>query len=313
MIRHSIPSKVKTALSNPNELAGWVRRKVQAVDRKGGCKIYRNAATFRANLAGQIALKKVKEKSNPQLSTEGRPDVSEFKHLGIPYEEKTLNKVKTQYNEVIEDENHSSTLEYDGNIYSYRLDSPNFDFAKHMPAFADLVNDEVIKTVQDSYGSYFKPVRVTAYRNFHIPQEIREESDIYSNRYHTDAHTIDHLKLFVYLDDTSEVDGPFHLIPAQESSEIVKMSSFKHKGNIDVVEEKVTPIKFTGPTGSTALVNVSLQEHRAGVPEPGHSRDIIQFVFAPASEPLPDDWPEHKEMWTHPGRDHNGLSRLLRY
>lgn len=309
----SLPRKAKTALLNPTEMKGWINRKVYKFDRNAGHKFYNNAAPLRANIAGQIALKRAKNQSGFQLPAKKDPDVSEFKHLGVPYEEETIERVKKQYDKVIEDENHSSKVEHNGDVYSYRLDSPDFDFAEHIPAFADLLNDEVIEVIQESYGTYFKPVRVAAFRNFHVPQEVREKSDVYANRYHADAHTIDHLKLFVYLDDTTEADGPFHVIPAQESSEIVTMDSFEHKGDSEVVEEKVTPIKFTGPAGSAALVNVSLQEHRAGIPEPGHSRDLIQFVFAPSSEPLPADWTKRKEMWTHSGVDHNGLSRLLKY
>lgn len=308
----SVPRKVKTALQNPAEVRNWANRKAMKIDRRLGRAIYQNAANFRANMGGNIALKKAQNGRGPQLSTESSPDVTEIKQLGVPYDEETINKVKQQYDEVIEDEAHSWAIKHNGDVYSYRLDSPDFDFAEHMPAFADLLNEEVVNAVQESYGTYFKPVRVTAYRNFHVPKEVRE-SDVYSDRYHTDAHTIDHLKLFVYLDETNEADGPFHVIPTEESSDLVQQEFFKHKGDIDAVEAHTPPIKFTGPAGSAALVNVSLQEHRAGIPEPGHTRDIIQFVFAPSNEPLPEDWPNRKEMWSHPGEHHNGLTRLLRY
>jgi hypothetical protein len=312
MATSSVSNKVKIALSDPERTKKWIKDKIRKFDRGVGYRLFNNAGSFRVNSVGRLALMKARYQSDLQLQTKEQPNVTKFKQLGVPYEEETIERVKKQYDKFIEDENHATTIKYDDEVCSYRLDSPDFDFAEHIPAFADLLNDKVIEAVQETYGTYFKPVRLTAYRNYHVPQEV-QESGVYSNNYHTDAHTFDHIKLFVYLDDTGEDDGPFHLISPEESSKIVKLDSFKNKGDNKLVEQETTPTKFTGPAGSAALVNVSLSEHRAGVPEPGHSRDVISFVFAPANKPLPDDWPEQKEMYAHYGHEHNGFTRLFNY
>ena len=50
-----------------------------------------------------------------------------------------------------------------------------------------------------------------------------------------------------------------------------------------------------GPPGSTILANSSKCMHKAGVPEAGVLRDIMQFRIDPSIEPLRDDWDLHCE------------------
>jgi hypothetical protein len=49
-------------------------------------------------------------------------------------------------------------------------------------------------------------------------------------------------------------------------------------------------VKFTGDAGSAILANTEHCFHRAGFPDEGNIRDIIQFQFTPARDPLSDNW-----------------------
>ena len=51
--------------------------------------------------------------------------------------------------------------------------------------------------------------------------------------------------------------------------------------------------RLVGPPGTAMFANTELCLHRAGIPQPGHVRDIMEFTFLPAREPLSSDW------WAH--------------
>jgi len=50
-----------------------------------------------------------------------------------------------------------------------------------------------------------------------------------------------------------------------------------------------------GPAGTALFFNAQLCVHRAGIPQAGLHRDMVQFVIDPSPVPLADDWPSHIE------------------
>jgi hypothetical protein len=138
---------------------------------------------------------------------------------------------------------------------------------------------------------------------------------VFSNYWHADPHTTDHVKLFVYLNDVTEDHGPFHTITTDESVRVTRSYRRERDGIPNgYVEDTVDDVnRFMGPRGSTALCNTQTNLHRAGIPDEGNHRDLLQMVFAPTAEPLADDWIDNRDGYAFDSSDHNGLRRLLRY
>ena len=69
---------------------------------------------------------------------------------------------------------------------------------------------------------------------------------------------------------------------------------YKNRNNYnlptEVLENEKYMWKATGDVGTALMCNCNLGMHKAGIPNPGHYRDLIQFQLAPSSEPLPKDW-----------------------
>lgn len=297
-------------------LTGKLRGGIRRADRALGQRIFSNPAGLRSNLAGQLAVLKARASGARFEGIDvGSPGFGEFVHLGRPYDPTTIDFLRKRFEEIISAGEHSFELSHEGEVYSYRIDSSQFDFREKLPEIEGLINEDLRETMREVYGSHFKPVRISMYRNLHAPPELAEDEEfyIYSNNWHVDAHTIDHVKLFVLLDDVEKNDGPFQVLSLEESMEMVEQGFRRGEMTNEEVEKATRKDEFTGGPGSAALANVSLQLHRAGVPARGRHRDIAQIVFAPAKDPLPDDWIEDREMYSNPGKSHNGLGRLIRY
>jgi len=235
--------------------------------------------------------------------------------LGQPFDSETIDTIAKKFADIIEGGEHTYTRGTDDEDYTYGIDSTAFDFSERFPEVCQVVDDFVGDVLRQYYGTWFKPVRVNMWRNHHVPPEVVGSSEVFSNYWHADPHTTDHVKLFVYLTDVTENHGPFHAITTDESKRVTRSYRRERDGIPNgYVEDTVDQvIKFTGPKGSTALCNTQTNLHRAGIPAEGNHRDILQMIFAPSTKPLPDDWIERRGEYAFAGSDHNGLRRLLRY
>jgi hypothetical protein len=269
---------------------------------------------------GSLARKRASLSGDDFVASEFNEHVHELETAGItelgrPFDAETIDIIAEKFASVIESGEHTYTRGTDDEDYTYGIDSTEFDFAGRFPEVGRVVDDLVTDVLKQYYRTWFKPVRVNMWRNNHVPPEVVESSEVFSNYWHADPHTTDHVKLFVYLTDVTEDHGPFHAITTDESKHVTRSYRRERDGIPNgYVEDTVDEvIKFTGPKGSTALCNTQTNLHRAGIPAEGNHRDILQMIFAPSTEPLPDDWIERREEYAFSGSDHNGLSRLLRY
>lgn len=219
--------------------------------------------------------------------------------LGQPYDESLIEDIASKYRTYIEQEDHTTTLEYDGTVYNRTLRSygdetyDGFDFGEHIPEINELLRGDIAEAMQTYYGSYFEPDYVQAYRNYHVPDEIVRETEVFSNYWHTDQEPIDFVKLFVTLSDVSEEHGPLHLTSRDDTRKIVNFSFNRTEDGVSggVIDEKAgNLLRATGPTGSTFLANTNYLLHRAGVPEKGKHRDMLVIRLSPSQDPLPEDW-----------------------
>ena len=55
---------------------------------------------------------------------------------------------------------------------------------------------------------------------------------------------------------------------------------------------------MTGPKGSTLFGNVTTCLHKAGTPDEGHYRDLVQIILIPSDKPLSENWVNDVETQT---------------
>jgi hypothetical protein len=221
---------------------------------------------------------------------------SSFKNLGyatkeVPYDSKLVARIKELYLTKIEDPQFSQVKKgrnFDSPIVvSREIKSPIIA----IPELAELIDKEVKATIENYYESYFGVGGVEAWRTYHIPESLRSQGEAYSNWWHFDSRPIDNTKLFVNLCDVNDDVGPFHMIPARRSRELVREGYTNRKVGLPVNEVKENKIiKANGPAGAALFCNTELCLHKAGVPSEGRYRDILQFRFLPSGTPLAPNW-----------------------
>lgn len=263
---------------------------VDQVNKSLGKKVFKNTNGMINNVAGRAKIQKARLSSD--YSSVGSSAAQQLRRDGVyeldnPYEESLVESLQDQYADYIEDEDASYVrAEYDGDVYSRSIKRIH----ERIPELGDLLTDDIREYVQDYYGSYFRVRHLIGWRNYHVPDEVVRESEVYSDSWHCDSRTTDTLKLFVLLSDVTEDHGPFQILPRDYTVELVEEGYQRNREAMPdefVDEERV--MKATGPAGTAMLCNTTTCFHRAGHVGEGNIRDIIQFQFEPADEPLPED------------------------
>jgi hypothetical protein len=183
----------------------------------------------------------------------------------------------------------------DDYVYKGTLATRSLTFvAREVPEVLQLLTPTMLGAVRDYYGSNFRLLNVSAWRNWHL-QAMPNSEEAYSNNWHTDGRRIDMLKVFVTASDVTEADGPTHALSREWTREIVKRG-FDNRRNyglpVETIENPKHLVKLTGPAGTALLCNTNLCFHRAGVVGEGRQRDIIEFRFLASptfSLEMPDD------------------------
>ena len=275
---------------------------VDAANKRIGRGFFKNTNGLINNAAGQSKIAKARllsdyepthNQKTRQLKSEGHVT------LGQIADEETIISIREQYEELIESPEHSyARSEYDGEVYSRSI----YRMHEKIPELSELLTDEVMEIVQDYYQSYLTVKHLDAWRNHHVPEDVLQETEIYSDSWHCDGMVTDVVKLFVNLSDVTEDDGPFHILSRDASRQLVNDGYERNRDAMPdrhVDEEHVT--RATGPAGTAMICTTWNCFHRAGHIEAGNTRDIIQFQFVPSSEPLPDDPAEWlKDVQLHP-------------
>jgi len=287
-------SRVNRVLKDPG-------RALTYVDRRFGRDVLDGSTHLSSSVAGSLAIRRAQLLSDSSPRYTSHAAAEKLKRTGIAevgqlYDDELVERIATRFDEIIEDEYTytSGTGEKDYRFGIYTGDVNVFEL---VPEVKELLNESLKEILYAYYGTWFKPVSIRMWRNKHVPPEVVEEHEAFSNYWHVDPHTTDHVKMFMYLSDVTEDHGPFHAVTSQESQQITRNYERSTDGvpNGRVQREADDIFKFTGPAGSVAFCNTNTNLHRAGVPAEGNVRDVVQFMFAPMSEPLPDDW--HEDPW----------------
>jgi hypothetical protein len=314
-------SKVRNAISNPELVASYLRSNAfPKTDEVLGKTLFGVARPMSQDLTGKLSVSKSRLRSRSPRNVSTGPDAEQLRsegavEIGEPYETDMIESLANRFDELLADNQYTYTRGHDGESYTFGMHSSDFDYREYFPEVQGLINDEIRSLVQSYYKSYFKPVRINAWRNHHVPDDVVAESEVYSNYWHFDPHTTDHLKLFVYLTEVTEDDGPFRYVSRSDSRRVARDSFDRSRDGVPngKVKDGATVRLFTGPKGSAAFCNTTTNLHRASIPAEGHHRDLIQFVFAPATRPLPDEWIDETKMYSRTGSEHNGFKRIFNY
>lgn len=177
----------------------------------------------------------------------------------------------------------------DGEYYSYIINDVN----QSVPSVSHLVPEVLQRTIEGYYGAYFEVAAVNIWRNYHVPDNVLGEMEVFSERWHCDHRQSTMFKLFYLVDDVNERQGPFHFQDKQRSRDIIR-DGYKSRliydlKNLDI-DDPDSVIGLTGNAGDVLLINTTECMHRAGVCAEGEYRDIIELQFLPSAKPLSSDW-----------------------
>lgn len=157
-----------------------------------------------------------------------------------------------------------------------------------VPETKDLLTPEIMNALCDYYGTYADVGGVTGWRNY--PPDENAPPNLYASKWHADRRMPIMMKLFYLVHDTTDQDGPFHIMDRETTKRIVR-TEYKDRNNPGEQSEKDENFfRLTGKAGSILIGNTTYCMHKAGIPAEGHYRDIIQFCFFPSKAPLPKQW-----------------------
>jgi hypothetical protein len=156
---------------------------------------------------------------------------------------------------------------------------------EHVPALRRLFVPEVRAVLDVHFGGRWRLGSVRMWRIAHIPPQEREHHH-YGNLWHCDQHPTSTLKLFVQIDSTTasgDSSFRFHDVPSTRRIMRAGYLGMKHVVGpaARMVEDPERVIRFDGGPGSAAFCNTTRCLHRAGIPDPGTTRGMVQLVFSP--------------------------------
>jgi hypothetical protein len=150
--------------------------------------------------------------------------------------------------------------------------------ARHIPEINEIPRNPRVKAEIEAYfGSHFTPASSEAWRNWHLTEEL-ERRGVLSNHWHHDSFRADTVKLYMLLHDTNLQHGPFHFLDADKSRKAVRASKDARidKDVPDGVAAGDVHL-LTGKKGDLLLINTIHCLHRAGNPQSGQQRDILEM------------------------------------
>ena len=280
-----------------------VKDTVKNLDRRVGKRIFRHNSGFRGEASSRLFRLLARSRGEEiDIGEHLEPEVDhlrsqQFSSLECVYPTSLIQGIRKRFDGILESKEDVFEIRHGDEVYSRRIASPgqgpkSFEFSNRFPEVESLVNEKVRKLVQGYYNSPFTVESLMVYRNYPVPEAVIKDTEVLSDRWHCDGRSPDVLKLFVALHDVEKEHGPLHFIPRDPTRDILSDGFVRSKSGVKdgVVRQKADPRLLTGPAGVGVLVNTNLLLHRAGVPDEGKTRDLVQIQFTPSSEPLPEGW-----------------------
>ena len=184
----------------------YARHVYHRFDYSVGKSLYGNTTGLKNNVSGSLQKmgRSYKTPEAERLTKDG------FLQLGKIYDEKLILEIKKKYDSMIEDDNYSfARISHKGNVYNRQL----INDPCPIPEFSQLLNSKIKNIMSDYFNGNFQIKRIQVSRNYHIPKELLEEREFYSDHWHCDNRDTDSFwKIFILLSDVTDQDGLLHLI-----------------------------------------------------------------------------------------------------
>ena len=282
--------KIRRLVKDPKKT---IKHTYHRIDYSTGKSLFGNTAGLQNNVSGSL-----QSVGNNSIKSE---DANELKRIGFfklgqIYEKPFFDSIKSKFQKMIEDDEYSyARVSFDNHVFMRQLKNNPCP----IPEFAELLNNEIKAIMSDYFGGDFQVKRLIASRNYHIPPEIQAKKEFYADHWHCDARDVDsYWKAFILLSDVTEDDGPLHLHPRERTKELIQMGfGTRDDYNLsdNVLYDPKSLVRHTGPAGTVVIGNPAICLHRAGIPAPGHHRDIIYMIMGRSNQVLSDDWLNHQD------------------
>lgn len=161
-----------------------------------------------------------------------------------------------------------------------------------VPEIQEILTPQIIEALSNYYGTHAGIGTVNVRRN--LPVDKEAPHGVYSSDWHTDQRMPVMLKMFYLVHDTTEQDGPFHVINRTATRRALETDYKNREESGTRVENQGDIVKFTGKAGTIMFVNTTQCLHKAGQPEKGRYRDLIAIQLFPSSKPLSQNWIKDK-------------------
>ena len=163
-----------------------------------------------------------------------------------------------------------------------------------MNRYTDIMRAAVARPVLDAVTEYLGEVPILG--NVTIMVSVPNNSQVGSQLYHLDFADEKQVKLFIYVDEVTQDNGPFTFTPISVTNELIKAYGYdRGRLTIEEVEKAVgakKEIQVTGPAGTALLCDTSRCLHY------GSNRNkttrivlLIQYVAHAVPEQPPAVWP----------------------
>lgn len=179
---------------------------------------------------------------------------------------------------------------FSGDVKKFRRDIKDCD--KSLPTIKKIINNKnfqkIIREVIGCQNYELSAPYFCAWRNYHVPQNISDEFEVITNRFHFDNQLVDRFKIFIYLSDVTLADGPFQHFPKSYSRVLLLRGFQENKRKLSItgglplnIFHSSKLVKHVGKAGHVIICATSFCLHRAGELAPGHYRDLLQISVRP--------------------------------
>lgn len=307
----------KIAIKDPSRVTNFAKRKLgqlygpiessiwdvgRDVDSAPGFITHGKLMQWRTGFSDRVIGKADPPNSLSDIPKPGRG----WANMGKPFDTTTIESLASKFDETVRDDRFTNPIVDPEELpegYKHRVlirslnqgisEETEVSFFECFPELYKVI-ETAREPVKTYYGCDFRLTNGSIRRTYHIPKEVVEQTEVYSNYWHIDNHPIDQLKLFIALSDIDENDGPFHYLSYEDSQRLLKQSYDRQESGVpgEFVEEQADINTFTGEKGSAMLCNTNVILHRAGNPSPENNRDLLTLQLSPISETCALDWDE---------------------
>lgn len=250
-------------------------------------KSFGNTAGFKQNFYGSIFSGYHRLSARPAAniqSKEASINVNALRKNGLvkldnAIDKTVINKIRKKADKLYDEIQNPTNTKY---IKVLAVD----DIVKHLPEVFEVFNKNIIAIINGFFNSHFHIDEIVTRKTVHVPKNVLDMDEVYSNFWHCDSSPTCELAMFINLSDVTNQDGPTEAINKINTKKIIRKG--KYSRDIDfnkqqVIGDKKQIVKFTGDAGAVMFAQTTKCLHRASIPEEGHVRDWLSFRLYPTA------------------------------